>query len=183
MKNIAVFLANGFEEIEALTVVDICRRAGLNTTMVSVEETDVVKGAHDINVVADKMFDEVNFDCLDMLVLPGGMPGTKNLASHKGLIEQIERFYQEGRHLAAICAAPSILGQLGLLKGRKACCYPGFEEQLTGAEVSQEPVEQSEHVITARGMGTAIPFSLAIVALFCGQEKAEELAQAIIYNI
>lgn len=182
MSKIAVFFATGYEEIEALMVVDLCRRAGIETEMVSVTGEKQVMGSHKINVAMDKMFDEVDFDSLDMIVLPGGMPGTKNLEAHEGLMSQVDRFYREGRNVAAICAAPSIFGHRGFLKGRTACAYPGFETELEGANVSMNSVEVSEHVITSRGMGCAIDFSLAIVERFCGKDAADKLATGIIYK-
>lgn len=182
MNKIAVFLAKGFEEIEALTVVDLCRRAGLKVCMVSVEDSLTVEGSHGICVLADSMFEAVDFEALDMLVLPGGMPGTRNLEAHAGLMEQVDAFDRQGRYLAAICAAPSILGHRGILNGKRACCYPGYEEQLSGAEATKESVVRSEHVIMARGMGCAIPFGLAIISVFCGREKARELAAGIVYE-
>lgn len=186
MKRIGVFLAEGFEEIEALTVVDICRRAGIEVIMAAVPGTDgdnpFVMGTHKIGVKADMNFEQVDFDSLDMVVLPGGMPGTRNLEAHAGLMEQVERFYREGRYVAAICAAPSILGHRGILKGRNACCYPKFEKELEGALVTENQVEISEHVITSRGMGCAIPFALAIVSIFCGEAKAAELANGIVFS-
>lgn len=182
MSKIAVFFATGYEEIEALTVVDLCRRAGIETEMVSVTGIKQVTGSHNISVAMDKQFEEVDFDSLDMIVLPGGMPGTKNLETHAGLMEQLDRFYMEGRGVAAICAAPSILGHRGYLKGRNACSYPGFEAELEGADVSLQEVEVSDHVITSRGMGCAISFALAIVEKYCGKEKAESLAKGIIYR-
>lgn len=182
MKNIGIFFAEGYEEIEALTVVDMCRRAGINIQMVSVTGERKVTGSHKIGVEMDMLFDEVDFDVLDMIVLPGGMPGTRNLEAHTGLMACVEAFNREGRGIAAICAAPSILGHKGLLKGRKACSYPGFEKDLEGAEVVFDSVAVSEHVITSRGMGCAIDFSLAIIGKLCGEEKAQELAKAIIYQ-
>ena len=182
MSRIAVFFADGFEEIEALTVVDICRRAGIAVEMVSVKEEKEVTGSHGICVKTDVLFDEVDFESLDMLVLPGGMPGTRNLEKHQGLMAQLDSFYAAGRYVAAICAAPTVMGHRGILKGRKACCYPGMEEELTGAEVVFEPVAISDHVITSRGMGCAIPFGLAITSILCGKEKAEELANGIVYQ-
>lgn len=182
MKRIAVFLAGGFEEIEALTVVDICRRAGITVEMVSAERDRIVEGSHGISVCADVLFEEVDFGSLDMLVLPGGMPGTRNLEAHQGLMEQVDAFYKEGKYVAAICAAPTVLGHRGILKGRKACCYPGMEGELEGAEVTYDPVAISDHVITARGMGCAIPFGLAITSVFCGKNRAEELAKGIVYQ-
>ena len=182
MSRIAVFFADGFEEIEALTVVDICRRAGIAVEMVSVKEEKEVTGSHGICVKTDVLFDEVDFESLDMLVLPGGMPGTRNLEKHQGLMAQLDSFYAAGKYVAAICAAPTVMGHRDMLKGREACCYPGMEEELTGAEVVFEPVAISDHVITSRGMGCAIPFGLAITSILCGKEKAEELSKGIVYQ-
>ena len=182
MKNIGIFFAEGYEEIEALTVVDMCRRAGINIQMVSVTGERMVTGSHKIAVEMDMLFEEVDFDGLDMIILPGGMPGTLNLEAHAGLMARVDDFNREGRGLAAICAAPSILGHKGLLKGRKACSYPGFEKDLEGAEVVFDSVAVSDHVITSRGMGCAIDFSLAIISKLCGEEEAERLAKAIIYR-
>lgn len=182
MKKIAVFLAEGYEEIEALTVVDICRRCGLAVELVSITEDCMVKSSHGVSVEADTIFSQADFAEYDMLVLPGGMPGTKNLEAHEGLMAQIDAFYAAGKYIGAICAAPSIFGHRGILQGKKACCYPSFESHLEGAEVTRGPVEISEHVVTSRGMGTAINFGLAIAGIFVGREKAEEVAEAIVYH-
>lgn len=182
MSKIAVFLAQGFEEIEALTVVDICRRGGVEVDMVSVTGAGEVTSSHGVAVKTDKLFENADFEEYDMLVLPGGMPGTKNLEAHEGLMAQVDRFYRENRYIAAICAAPSIFGHRGILQGRRACSYPSFESHLEGAEVTAGPVEVADHVITSRGMGTAIDFGLSILAIFCGSEKAAELAEGIVYN-
>ncbi len=182
MKKIAVFLATGFEEIEALTVVDVCRRAGIEVQMVSVSDDLGVAGSHDIVVGMNKIFKEVDFAELDMIVLPGGMPGTKNLEAHEKLMSYVDDFYESGKYIAAICAAPSIFGHRGILKGRKACCYPGFEKDLEGAVVVKDSVVVDGKVITSRGMGCAIDFSLAIVEVLCGTESANKLAEAIIYG-
>lgn len=182
MKQIAIFLAEGFEEIEGLTVVDILRRAGLTIDMVSITGSVKVTGSHGIEITADKTISATDFTTLDMIVLPGGMPGTKNLESCESLMKQVDTFAKEEKYLAAICAAPSIYGHRGLLSGKRACCYPGFESHLTGAKVTAAEVSVDGHMITSRGMGTAIPFALAIVETFCGKEKAEELAKSIIYK-
>lgn len=182
MSRIAVFLADGFEEIEALTVVDLCRRAGIETVMVSVMGREAVTGAHGIAVQADTLIEKTEFDTLDMLMLPGGMPGTRNLEGCGLLMEKLDAFYRAEKPISAICAAPSIFGHRGYLQGRRACCYPGFEGQLAGAEVTLEQVEVSGHITTSRGMGTAIPLGLAIVERFCGSRKAEELAEGICYR-
>ena len=182
MKKIAVFFGTGYEEIEALTVVDLCRRAGIETQMVSVTEDLSVTGSHGISVAMDKMFDEVAFDELDMIVLPGGMPGTLNLEAHAGLMEQVDAFHKAERYIAAICAAPSIFGHRGILEGKKACSYPGFEKDLKGANVVFDSVVRDGHVITSRGMGCAIDFALEIIAVLCGEEEATQKAEAIIYQ-
>lgn len=182
MNKIAIFFAKGYEEIEALSVVDICRRCNLTIDMVSITEEMQVEGAHGIMVGMDKTFSQVDFEEYDMLVLPGGGGGTKGLEAHQGLMAQVDAFYAAGKYIAAICAAPSIFGHRGILKGKKACCYPSFESHLEGAEVTAGPVEVSGNVITSRGMGTSIPFGLAIVKVFCGADKAEEMAKTIIYK-
>ncbi|RKJ19469.1 DJ-1/PfpI family protein [bacterium D16-50] len=182
MKKIGVFFAEGYEEIEALTVVDICRRCGLGVDMVSVTEELMVTGSHGIGVRMDKGFSSADFQEYDMAVLPGGMPGTKNLEAHEGLMAQVDAYYAGGKYVAAICAAPSIFGHRGILKGRRACCYPGMEAHLEGAEVTAGPVEIADNVITSRGMGTAMDFALAIVEVLCGKEKAQEMAEAVVHQ-
>lgn len=182
MNKICVFFAEGYEEIEALTVVDLLRRAGVETDTVSVTGERIVTSSHKIPVVMDKLLEEVDFEEISMIVLPGGMPGTKNLEACAPLMEQVERFYQNGKCVAAICAAPSIFGHRGMLKGRNACSFPEFESHLEGASVSKNSVEISDNVITSRGMGCAIDFGLAIVAHFQGEKAAEELAAKIIYE-
>ena len=182
MGKICVFLAEGMEEIEALTVVDICRRAELDTKTVSITDDRMVTSSHGITVQADMVFSEVDFEQADMIVLPGGMPGTLNLEACEPLMKKVEEFDKAGKYIAAICAAPSIFGHKGILEKRNACCYPSFESHLTGAVVSRNPVEVSEHVITSRGMGTAIEFALQIVACMKGQECADAVKEAIIYQ-
>ena len=150
--------------------------------MVSVAGDKQVKGSHGISVQADTVLSRVNFAEYDMLVLPGGMPGTKNLEANEELMRQVDAFHAAGKYIAAICAAPSIFGHRGILKGRRACCYPGFESHLEGAQVTEGPVEISDHVVTSRGMGTAMDFALAIAGIFCGPEKAREMAGNIVYG-
>ena len=182
MSKIAIFLAKGFEEIEGLTVVDICRRCGLTIDMVSITENREVLGSHGIPVKADMTLSEIDFDSYDCLVLPGGGEGTKNLEACEPLMVQVDAFHAAGKYIAAICAAPSIFGHRGILKGRRACSYPCFEDHLDGAAVTAGPVEVDGHVITSRGMGTSIPFGLAIAGVFCGQAKADAMAHAIVYQ-
>lgn len=182
MNRIAIFFATGYEEIEALTVVDICRRLGLTIDMVSVTEEHSVTGSHGITVQMDQIISQIDFAGYDMIVLPGGMPGTKNLEACEPLMAQLDAFYKAGKYIGAICAAPSIFGHRGFLKGRKACSYPTAESQLEGAQVTEGPVEVDGNVVTSRGMGTAIDFGLVVAELFVGKEKAAELAKGIIYN-
>ena len=181
MKQVSVFLANGFEEIEGLTVVDLLRRAEVEVTTVSITGEKTIHGAHGIDVQADKLFEEMDYENQDMLVLPGGMPGTLNLGAHKGLEALLREFYADKKYLAAICAAPSVFGKYGFLKGRKATSYPGFEEQLEGAICTTDAVVVDEHMITSRGMGTAIPFSLQLIEMLVGTEKASEIGKSIIF--
>ncbi|MDO4344523.1 MAG: DJ-1/PfpI family protein [Eubacteriales bacterium] len=182
MSKVYIFLADGFEEIEGLTVVDLLRRAGADVVMVSVNGKREVCGSHKIRVGADALFEDVDYRDADLLVLPGGMPGTKHLGAHKGLTSLLQQADAAGTGICAICAAPSVLGDLGLLKGRKAACYPGFEERLTGAFVTMDSVATDGHITTSRGMGTAIDFGLELVRRLFGQEKADELAKSIIYG-
>ena len=181
MKKSAIFFAEGYEEIEALTVVDLCRRAGIQVDMVSVTDSLQVTGSHHIPVCMDKMLADVEFEALDMIVLPGGMPGTLNLEAVPTLMEQVKAFAASGKYIAAICAAPSIFGHLGLLEGKTACCYPGFEEQLAGANVTNNPCEVDGNIITSRGMGCAIDFSLKIIKELQNDDKASEIGRQIIY--
>ena len=182
MKNVYIFLADGFEMIEGLTVVDILRRAGISIVTVSINDTLSVVSSHKVELKADCMFQDVKEEDAAMYVLPGGLPGTNYLMNHEGLRKLLLHSNAKGIELAAICAAPSVLGKNGLLKGKKATCYPGFEDQLLEAEVVDEGVVKSEGVITARGMGVSIPFALALVERLVSDEKAKEIAKSIQYS-
>ena len=182
MSKVYVFLAEGFEEFEGLTVVDLLRRAKIETEMVSIMEGKQIKGSHGIKVTAACMFEDVDFSDADLLVLPGGMPGTLNLGNHEGLCELLKKHYGENKMIAAICAAPSVFGQLGFLNGRIATCYPGFERKLEGAIVCATKVSADENVVTAKGMGAAIDFSLKLIELLVSKETADEISQGIIYT-
>lgn len=171
---IYMFLANGFEETEAIAPLDIMRRAGIEVKTVGIG-SKTVTGSHGIAVTADLTENEIDFDSIDGVVLPGGMPGTTNLASSKTVNTAIDKAAQKGVLLAAICAAPSVLGEKELLKGKRATCYPGFEEKLLGATVTGTPVAADGNVITAWGAGAAVRFGFTIVELLCGKEKAEAL--------
>lgn len=181
MSRVAVFFATGYEEIEALTVVDILRRAGEEITMVSITDERSVTSSHGVEVTMDKTLSEINFDETDVIVLPGGMPGTKNLEACGELMEQVDAFVKAGKIVAAVCAAPSILGHRGHLKGKKACSFPTMESQLEGADVKQEPAVIDGNIITGRGMGAAIPFGLAILEKLQGKEAADAMGKSIVY--
>ena len=182
MSKVYVFLADGFEEVEGLTAVDLLRRAQIETEMVSVTGKLEVTGSHRIQVKADCLFEEIQQDEAVMYVLPGGMPGTLHLGAHQGLAALLKSAEAEGKKVAAICAAPSVLGGLGLLKGKTAVCYPGFEDKLQGAEVKESPAEVSGYITTSRGVWTAIPFALALIAQLKDQETADEIGKSIVWS-
>ena len=181
MSEVCVFLADGFEEIEGLTVVDMLRRAGVSVETVSVMEKKKIVGSHGIIVKADKRFKKADFSETKMLVLPGGLKGTENLKAHQGVQAQVVDFAMTGKYVAAICAAPTILAELGLLDGKKAVCYPSMEEELTGAEVADEPAVADGNVITGRGMGASIEFALLLIEALRGREKADEIAEQVVF--
>lgn len=182
MAKVYVFLADGFEEIEALTVVDLLRRAGIKIPMVSITGSLNVVGAHNIAVLADVLFEEVDFSDANLLVLPGGMPGTTHLMEHEGLDKLLNEFSKKKKNMAAICAAPSVLGNKGILKGKRATCYPGFESQLTDSTVVEQNVVEDGNVITSRGLGTAIDFSLSIIKKLIDEDTAKKIAGEIMYS-
>lgn len=174
-----IFLANGFEEIEAITPIDLLRRAEIEVISISISNSKTVIGAHNISIQADALFSEINFEDADVLILPGGMPGTKHLDAHAGLKEILESQAIQGKLTAAICAAPSILGKMNLLEGKEAVCYPGFENQLIGATISESKVVQSGSIITAKGAGVALQFSIKIIEHLKGKTLADRVANSI----
>ena len=176
---IYMFLADGFEEIEALCPLDLLRRAGLAVTTVGVGAT-AITGAHGITVQADITDTAFCDEKPEMIFLPGGMPGTLNLAASEVVKETILNAHKTGAYLAAICAAPSILGDMGLLRGKEAICYPGFEDRLAGATVSDKRVVLDGKILTAAGMGVALDMGLKIVEIFCGKQAAADLRHAVI---
>ncbi len=180
MKKVALFLANGFEETEALGTVDILRRANITVLTVSITDDLKVTGAHNVTVIADKCFDEVNFSGIDLLVLPGGMPGSQHLNEHEGLKKQIETFANTHKAIAAICAAPMVLGYLGLLDGKQATCYPGFEKEMKGATATHEKVTIDGNIITGKGPGLMFDFALAIVEKIAGPQVRKEVAEGLL---
>ena len=178
---IYMFLAEGFEEIEALCPLDVMRRAGLSVKTVGINGRAVV-GAHNIPVMADLAEEELDTCDAELIFLPGGMPGTLNLAKSETVINAIREAVEKNIYIAAICAAPSILGDMGLLSGKEAICYPGFEDRLKGASISSSRVIRDGKIITAAGMGVALDLGLELVSLFCGEEKAQALRKAVIYD-
>ncbi len=185
MSKVCVFLADGFEEVEGLTVVDLLRRADIKVDTVSImkSKSDKVEGRSKIMVHADVMFADENFKNVDLLVLPGGMPGTTYLGEHEGLKQLILHFHEEGKKLAAICAAPSVFGKYGILDGRRATVYPGMENMLGKADVVlDEEVVVDGHITTSRGAGTAIPFALELIRQLKGEETAETVRKGIVFR-
>ena len=178
MKKICVFLAEGFEEVEALTAVDVCRRAGIDVTTVSITGEKLVTGAHAVPVQADRLFEDVDYDSMDGLVLPGGMPGTKYLQEHEGVNRLVKQFASGGKLTAAICAAPSVFGNAGILKGIPATVYPGCETE--GVNWTGAAVEVSGNIITGKGPGLAAKFALALVSYLTGEEKAREVSRGML---
>ena len=175
---IIVLLADGFEEIEALTPVDMLRRAGADVKTVGVSGKIVV-GSHKIAVVCDILPHEVKLDEVSMAIFPGGMPGALNLDASPFTDEVIDTIRKNGGRLAAICAAPLILGRRGLLESKEAVCYPGFEDELKGARISDRGVVTDGNITTAKGMGVALDFSKELVSLIYGEEKSKALSSAI----
>lgn len=176
-----VFLAKGFEEVEALTPVDFLRRAGIEVTTVGVGG-EYIEGAHNITVKADVTDAAVSLEDgdIEMVVLPGGMPGTLNLKASETVNAFIDKAAEDGAFIAAICAAPSILGEKGLLKGRMAVCYPGFEDKLAGATVFSAGVICDGNIITANAAGAAVDFAAQLISALKGDSAAEAVLQAVI---
>ena len=182
MKTVYAFLADGMEEVEALMVIDLLRRTKkLNIVTVSIKEDLLVESSHKIKLFADKNIDEINFDEGDCIFLPGGLPGTTNLGACEKLTNQIKKYNKEGKILAAICAAPSVLGQLGVLKGKKATCYPGFEDKLEGATCGGGVVTDG-NVVTGKGLGVALEMGLELIKVLVDEETSDSVAKQIQYK-
>lgn len=177
---IYIFLANGFEEVEALATVDVLRRADLKVKIVGVG-SDVITGAHGISTVCDAVDSDLTpgDDIVEAVILPGGMPGTLNLERSAKVNAFVDYAYENQKIVCAICAAPSILGHKGILKGKKAVCFPGFESELEGAELSDSFVVTDGNIITAKGMGSAVKFGIAIGAAFVGEAKMKKIEESL----
>ena len=184
MKKLGIFMAEGCEMIEGLAVVDVVRRTGeMEIVTIAIGDTKEVTSSHNVTFLADALISDVNFDELDGIVLPGGMPGPLNLLANETVNAVVRKFAEEGKLVAAICAAPSVLGAAGILEGRHATCHPGFEEKLIGATCLEDAVVIDGHIVTSRGMGTAVDFGLAIVWLMLDDEAVEKVKKAIVYDI
>lgn len=183
MKPSYIFLAPGFEEIEALATVDVLRRCGMNTITVSILDVAQVTGAHHISVNADKTINEINLQDADWLILPGGMPGATNLAQCEPLTSALLSHYRAGNHIAAICASPAVvLAPLGILDNKNATCYPGFESQAPKARMTGRNVEITHNIITANGPASTLLFAFAIAAATVGSAKAQEVANGMLFS-
>ena len=182
MAKVYEFLAEGFEDVEALGVVDVLRRGGVDIKTVSMTESKSVTSAHGIKVEADLMFADCDFDSADMLLLPGGMPGSTNLRDHQGLGKLLLSHHEKGKRLGAICAAPMVFGQLGILKGRKATCYPGFEKFLDGAEYTAALVQEDGNIITGKGPAATFEYAATILAYYRGEQAAKDILKGMMFS-
>lgn len=182
MSKVCAFLAPGLEEVECLAVTDMLRRADVEVRLVSVSDSLEVTGSHNITIKADELFDKNLCKDADILFLPGGMPGTAYLGEHSELCRLLCEFSQAGKRISAICAAPSVLGRLGILRGKKATCYPGYESELTGADYVRDGVVTDGNITTGRGVGYAIDLGLELVRLLKGEEVSLDIREAIQYN-
>lgn len=182
MSKVYIFFADGYEDIEGLTVVDLMRRAGIDIQTVSIKESREITTSHGIEMKTDLIFSETDFSDADMLVIPGGMPGTKYLGEYKPLCDLLTSFYNDGKKIAAICAAPTVFAKLGFLEGRTATAYPTCMDGLAGAIRSEEEVVIDGNVTTSRGLGTAIPFALSLIEQLISKEKSEEIAESVVFK-
>lgn len=182
MSKVYLFLADGFETVEALAPVDVMRRAGIEVTTVSIMKRKEVVSAQEVTVLADTLFEDICCADADVLVLPGGGVGTDNLSGHEPLRSQLVEAHANGKLVAAICAAPMVFGRIGILEGRKATCYPGCEGDLFGAEYTAAPIEQDGNIITGCGPGVSFDFGFAIVERLCGSDMVATLRSQMQFN-
>ncbi len=181
MKRVVVPLADGFEEIEAMSIIDILRRADIDTVIAGLHEGPILS-ARGIKLIPDTTIDKINADDFDMIVLPGGQPGTDNLNADETVRKLIQDFYNKGKLTGAICAAPYVLANSGILKGKKATSYPSYKDKLKDADYLEESVVEDSNVLTSRGPGTAACFAFKIVEKLVGKEKAEQLKEAMLFK-
>ena len=181
-KKVYIFLADGFEDIEGLTVVDLMRRAQIDIKTVSIKDIRDITTSHGIHMQTDLVFKENDFSDADMLVITGGMSGTKYLGEYQPLCDLLTNFYKQGKKVAAICAAPTVFAALGFLEGRKATAYPSCMDGLKGAERSLDSVVIDGNVTTSRGLGTAVDFALSLIGQLLGEKTADEIAESVVYS-
>ncbi len=182
MTKIALFLANGTEEGEAIIHIDLYRRAGFEVTTFSIEEDSTITSAHDVKIVADDHIDNINTDEFDMLFVPGGGGGVENMYKSEKLSEVLTTYASKGGNLGAVCAGPTVLARLGILDGVDATVFPGWEDRLTGANHVDEAVVVAGNIVTGRGLGACIPQALKIIELFTDRENAEKIAMQIVFT-
>lgn len=182
MKKVVMLFAEGFETVEALMPVDILRRGGVEVTMASITEEEVIESRQGVRIEMDAVLGEVNLSEYDAIVLPGGLPGATYLGESEAVKKALHVMNDAGKIVAAICAAPGILGKHGFLNGKKACSYPDHEVNLTGATVLRDPVVVDGNIVTSRGLGTATEFAFALLEILEGKETAEKIKEAIIYQ-
>lgn len=181
MAKVYAFVADGMEEVECLAVCDVLLRADIDVKLVSIMGRKEIVGSHGFKITADVLFEEITDDA-DVLFLPGGMPGTAHLAEHEGLSEMLKAHVAKGKRLAAICAAPSVFGGLGLAEGHRVTCFPGWEDKMEGAVVTGAAVETDRLISTARGMGCSMDLGLELVKLLINEETAADLKKQIQYE-
>ena len=179
MTKVAVFIADGTEEVECLTTVDLFRRAGIETTLVSIMDSKTILSSHKVLIEADMVFIEDALRDMDLLFVPGGMPGTLKMTEHEGLKDLLRYQVKQGRRVAAVCAGPTVLGAAGLLEGKKATCFPGWEDKLFCGEYTGEGVVTDGLVTTGRGLGFSIDLGIELIALLEGEEKALDIKKRI----
>lgn len=179
---VLIHLAEGFEEVEALTIVDVLRRAGADAKTVSVTGEKMVRGTHGVNIEADLLFEDADYSACEMIVLPGGLPGADNLGAHKGLTDQIKAFAEAGKKVAAICAAPMVFGNCGILDGKLATIYPGMEFALKGGIATGKNVTVCGNIITGKGPALAMEFALALVGELKGKAVRDEVAEGLLFE-
>lgn len=182
MAKVYEFLANGMEEVEALIPVDVLRRAGVDIEMVSTTGNLEVVSAHNVHVVADSLIEDINPEDADLLMIPGGVPGAPNLCAHPMVREMIQKQYDAGKLVSAICAGPMIFGSLGIAKGKRLTCYPGCEGDIAEAEYTAELVTVDGNVITGEGPAAAFPYAYKLCEMLCGKEITEQLKEGMRYN-
>mgnify|MGYP001084405324 CR=1 FL=1 len=182
MKKAYVYLIDGFEEIEATTILDVLRRSGVKVASVSLSETKKVRGDHGIIIEADKLLSEANYTDVDMLILPGGDLASHNLLHHDSLHNQLKEAESKGKYIAAICGATMTLGKVGLTKGKKATCYPGIESEITGATILKQDVVVDGKIVTSRGPATSFSFALEIAKLLTEEETVNEVSKGLLIN-